>query len=130
MRKAYAAPAFVETRHIHADHLLELEASGVDLLTAGLAGVSSEVHETAYDLGIRSGSDLAGLLFRYWEPKVQGFSGRFARLKPRIQLEGRKYLQRSSPIFSVKEGRHRVSSVRRWLPEFCPPSSLGFDRVA
>jgi hypothetical protein len=36
----------------------------------------------------------------------------------------------SSPIFSVKEGRHRFSSLKRWLPELCPPSSVGFDRAA
>ena len=89
----YERPRIVDTRHLSRRHRSELEASAIDPVEAGLAGVSSVDHAAAYDLGIRSDGDLAGLCFRYWEPWSRRFSNRFARVKPDVRKSGRKYLQ-------------------------------------
>ncbi len=93
MRRPYEAPRVIETRWIQPDHRLDMERSGIDITMAALAGVSSIDHEAAYDFGLRNGTNLSGLCFRYWEPGVQRFSDRFVRVKPAVRRDGRKYLQ-------------------------------------
>ena len=89
----YATPAIKETRRLEPHHLADLKRSAIDTVAAGLAGVSSIDHGTAYDFGIRGNGSLGGMCFRYWEPWESRFSTRFIRLKPDVQVAGRKYLQ-------------------------------------
>jgi hypothetical protein len=89
----YVAPQIVESRRLAPHHRADLEASTIDFETAAVSGVSSINHAEAYDLGLRGGSDLSGLCFRYWEPTTRSFSTRFARIKVDLVVERRKYLQ-------------------------------------
>jgi len=92
-RRPYERARIVATRTLTPKHCGELEGSAIDITTAGLAGVGAISHEAAYDFGIRADGDLGGLGFRYWEPEAQTFSRRYIRVKPDVQVAGRKYLQ-------------------------------------
>ncbi len=93
MRTLYARPEITAHRIVKSLHTTDLTSSAIDLVTAGLAGVSSIDHATAYNFGIRGDGDLNGLCFRYWDPATQRFSKRFIRVKPDVVVDGRKYLQ-------------------------------------
>lgn len=93
MKKQYDSPRVLRTDRLEPRHQLELQASAVDVITAGLSGVLSIGHGGAYDMGIRGDGDLRGLCFRYWEPWDSRFSDRFVRIKPDQSVAGRKYLQ-------------------------------------
>ena len=94
MRASYAVPQIIESRELRPQHAADLAASAIDFVTAALAGVCSIDHEAAYRLGLRNGdSSLSGMCFHYWEPQSQRFSERFVRIKPDVQVEGRRYLQ-------------------------------------
>ena len=93
MVRFYTRPSIIASCVLKPQHLDELESSALDVVTAGLGGVSSINHGEAHDMGIRSHESLRGMCFRYWEPWERRFSGRFARIKPDVQVANRKYLQ-------------------------------------
>ncbi len=92
-RHPYEPPRIVATRKLTDAHVEALARSRIDVRTAGLGGVESADHFTAYDFGVRAQGGLSGLLFRYWDPIQQRFSKRFVRVKPDAPSPAAKYLQ-------------------------------------
>ena len=66
--RSYTRPSILATWVLNPQHLDELESSALDVVTAGLGGVSSINHAEAHDMGIRGDNSLGGMCFRYWTP--------------------------------------------------------------
>jgi hypothetical protein len=73
----------------------ELDAAAIPPDVIQAAGIRAMSDGEARDFGFRGVGSLAGLFFPYWRPESGRFSNRYARLKPDVTIDGRKYL---SPV--------------------------------